>query len=96
MSTAAATVFGQFQCRITISPLEFLDPHVLSIEHVDVVTAKADADSRNPTLIVQFQCKQINCVRNKDGEVVEVRLYFHGPHRLILCSQGHSCICFWF
>ncbi len=49
-----------------------LDPHVLSIEHVDVVTAKADADSRNPTIIVQFQCQQINCIRNKGGEVIEV------------------------
>ncbi len=50
-----------------------LDPHVLSIEHVDVVTAKSDADSRNPTIVVQFQCQQINCVRNKGGDIVEVR-----------------------
>jgi mitochondrial import inner membrane translocase subunit TIM44 len=30
-----------------------------------------DADAHNPTLVVQFMCQQIDCVRDTSGEVIE-------------------------
>ncbi|CAM9717810.1 unnamed protein product, partial [Phaeothamnion confervicola] len=48
-----------------------IDPHVLDIRQADVLAIKADADSRNPTIVLQFMCQQIHCVRNRAGEIVE-------------------------
>ncbi|CAM9308902.1 unnamed protein product [Choristocarpus tenellus] len=48
-----------------------LDPNVLDIRQAEVLAIKMDADRGNPTVALQFMCQQINCVRNRDGEVVE-------------------------
>ncbi|CAM9664249.1 unnamed protein product [Laminaria digitata] len=48
-----------------------LDPHVLDIRQGEVLAIKADAGKGNPTVALQFMCQQINCVRNKKGEIVE-------------------------
>ncbi|CAM9509408.1 unnamed protein product [Ectocarpus sp. 4 AP-2014] len=48
-----------------------LDPHVLDIRQGEVLAIKADAGKANPTIALQFMCQQINCVRNKKGEILE-------------------------
>lgn len=48
-----------------------LDPHVLDVRQGEVITIKPDAGKGNSTVAFQFMCQQINCVRNKVGEVIE-------------------------
>eukprot|EP00903_Cladosiphon_okamuranus_P005734 g5690.t1 len=48
-----------------------LDPHVLDVRQGEVLAIKADAEKANPTIALQFMCQQINCVRNKKGEILE-------------------------
>lgn len=69
-----------------------MDPHVLSIDNVEVIEATVrvaflfDAlnismclhffdiqaeDKQAPIILMRFQAQQINCIRNREGEVVE-------------------------
>eukprot|EP00904_Undaria_pinnatifida_P010678 jgi/Undpi1/6740/HiC_scaffold_20.g09219.m1 len=56
---------------VLVSMVLVLDPHVLDIRQGEVLAIKADAGKGNPTVALQFMCQQINCVRNKKGEIVE-------------------------
>ncbi|KAG2512379.1 hypothetical protein JM16_008102 [Phytophthora kernoviae] len=47
-----------------------MDPHVLSIDGVEVIEATAE-DKQAPIILMRFQAQQINCIRNREGEVVE-------------------------
>ncbi|UIZ27832.1 hypothetical protein KXD40_004087 [Peronospora effusa] len=47
-----------------------MDPHVLSIDNVEVIEATAE-DKQAPIVLMRFQAQQINCIRNREGEVVE-------------------------
>lgn len=47
-----------------------MDPNVLGIDHVDVINASAE-DKQAPIILVRFQAQQINCIRNREGEVVD-------------------------
>jgi mitochondrial import inner membrane translocase subunit TIM44 len=47
-----------------------MDPNVLSIDHVDVIEATAE-DKQAPIILVRFQAQQINCIRNREGEIVD-------------------------
>ena len=49
-----------------------VDPNVLSIENVEVLAAKAE-DKQAPIVVLQFMAQQINCIKNREGEIVEVR-----------------------
>mmetsp|Transcript_34970 Transcript_34970/g.138489 ORF Transcript_34970/g.138489 Transcript_34970/m.138489 type:complete len:392 (-) Transcript_34970:1905-3080(-) len=46
-----------------------MDPSILDIGEVELTTAKFLQD--DPVLIISFSAQQINCVRNKAGEVIE-------------------------
>ncbi|RLN73285.1 hypothetical protein BBJ28_00011761 [Nothophytophthora sp. Chile5] len=45
-----------------------MDPNVLSIDHVEVIEA---TDKQAPIILMRFQAQQINCIRNREGEVVD-------------------------
>ncbi|CEG49365.1 Mitochondrial import inner membrane translocase, subunit TIM44 [Plasmopara halstedii] len=47
-----------------------MDPHVLSIDHVEVIEATAE-DKQAPIILMRFQAQQINCIRNREGDIVE-------------------------
>ncbi|TYZ67394.1 hypothetical protein PybrP1_010938 [[Pythium] brassicae (nom. inval.)] len=47
-----------------------MDPNVLSIDHVEVIEATAE-DKQAPIILLRFQAQQINCIRNREGEVVD-------------------------
>ncbi|CAI5743179.1 unnamed protein product [Peronospora destructor] len=47
-----------------------MDPHVLSIDNVEVIEATAE-DKQAPIVLMRFQAQQINCIRNREGEIVE-------------------------
>lgn len=47
-----------------------MDPNILSIDHVDVIEATAE-DKQAPIILVRFQAQQINCIRNREGEIVD-------------------------
>ncbi|KAJ8901180.1 hypothetical protein NDN08_007030 [Rhodosorus marinus] len=46
-----------------------MDPSILDIGEVELTTAKFLQD--DPVLIISFSAQQINCVRNKAGDVIE-------------------------
>jgi hypothetical protein len=52
------------------------DPNVLNIDHCEVVI-HAESVERNAYLGLHVCAQQIKCVRNQDGEVVEVRTDVH-------------------
>lgn len=45
-------------------------PDVLAIRNVEVIAAKAE-DKQAPLLVLQFMAQQINCIKNREGEIVE-------------------------
>ena len=47
-----------------------MDPNILHIEEAVLEAAKV-IDKIGPTFVVRTMAHQINCVRNKDGEVTE-------------------------
>jgi hypothetical protein len=86
-------------CPYSVSRLtSFPDPHILSIDNVEIVAIKADADSRNPTIVIQFMCQQINCIRNLEGEVVQVspplRWIWPGPFWCVLGADSEFFLFF--
>ncbi|KAJ0392869.1 hypothetical protein ATCC90586_012181 [Pythium insidiosum] len=47
-----------------------MDPNVLSIDNVEVIEATAE-DKHAPIILVRFSAQQINCIRNREGEIVD-------------------------
>lgn len=50
-----------------------VDSNLLGIFNADIVAVEMNKVDRQPILLLHYMCQQINCVRNKDGEVVEGR-----------------------
>ena len=48
-----------------------VDPTILDIDNVEVIAAKAE-DKQAPIIVVQCMAQQINCIKNREGEIVEV------------------------
>ena len=62
--------------------LRYDDAKVLDVEHCDILATALDDNDGPPTFVVQFMTQQINCVRSRDGVVVEgspddIRAYFY-------------------
>lgn len=47
-----------------------VDPTILDIDNVEVIAAKAE-DKQAPIIVVQCMAQQINCIKNREGEIVE-------------------------
>jgi len=50
-----------------------VDSNLLGIFNADIVAVEMDKVEKEPIILIHFMAQQINCVRNKDGEVVEGR-----------------------
>lgn len=50
-----------------------IDSNLLGIFNSDIVAVELDKVEKQPVIIMHYMAQQINCVRNKDGEVVEGR-----------------------
>ena len=48
---------------------QFVDPRILHLSEMELMEVRTMENS--PMIVLQFSCQQINCVRNKDGEIVE-------------------------
>lgn len=49
-----------------------VDSNLLGIFNAEVIAVEMDkVEHRSPIILLHYMCQQINCVRNKDGEVVE-------------------------
>ena len=48
---------------------QFVDPRILHLSEMELVEVRILDNA--PMIVLQFSCQQINCVRNKDGEIVE-------------------------
>ena len=48
---------------------QFVDPRMLHLSEMELVEVRILDNA--PMIVLQFSCQQINCVRNKDGEIVE-------------------------
>mmetsp|Transcript_19976 Transcript_19976/g.28422 ORF Transcript_19976/g.28422 Transcript_19976/m.28422 type:complete len:436 (+) Transcript_19976:71-1378(+) len=67
-------VYNRLAAEIRVRKSEGLivDPHILGMENSEILAAELDDNNRgSPIVLLHFMCQQINCVRNKDGEVVE-------------------------
>ena len=56
------------------------DAQITDCEKVEIIAVQVD-EQRSPILVVQFMTQQVNCVRNREGDVVEgypsdIRAYF--------------------
>ncbi|DBA01660.1 TPA: hypothetical protein N0F65_010311, partial [Lagenidium giganteum] len=47
-----------------------VDPTVLDIENVEIMEASAE-DKQAPIILMKFNTQQINCIRNREGEIIE-------------------------
>ena len=61
--------------------LNYEESKVLDCERCEILAAQVD-DQRAPILVAQFMTQQINCVRNREGDIVEggpsdIRAYFY-------------------
>jgi mitochondrial import inner membrane translocase subunit TIM44 len=54
--------------RVTVAEGHITDPTILEFSDVDMVDMKMLDD--DPVIILHFSCQQINCVRDKFGNVV--------------------------
>mmetsp|Transcript_6545 Transcript_6545/g.19897 ORF Transcript_6545/g.19897 Transcript_6545/m.19897 type:complete len:367 (+) Transcript_6545:75-1175(+) len=62
--------------------LRYDDARVVDCESCDILAVQLDDHGRNPVLVVQCMTQQINCVRNREGDVVEgapddIRAFFY-------------------
>ena len=48
---------------------QMLDARILHLSEIELVEVRMH--ERDPLVVVQFSCQQINCVRNKSGEIVD-------------------------
>lgn len=61
--------------------LVYDDAQITDCEKVEIIAVQVE-EQRSPILVVQFMTQQVNCVRNREGDVVEgspsdVRAYFY-------------------
>ena len=61
--------------------LVYDDAQITDCEKVEIIAVQVD-EQRSPILVVQFMAQQVNCVRNREGDVVEgypsdIRAYFY-------------------
>ena len=61
--------------------LVYDDAQITDCEKVEIIAVQVD-EQRSPILVVQFMTQQVNCVRNREGDVVEgypsdIRAYFY-------------------
>lgn len=62
--------------------LRYDDARIVDCESADIIAVQLDDNGRNPVFLMQCMTQQINCVRNREGEVVEgspndIRAYFY-------------------
>lgn len=62
--------------------LRYDDARIVDCESCDILAVQLDDNGRNPVFVVQCMTQQINCVRNREGDVVEgspddIRAYFY-------------------
>ena len=50
-----------------------VDSNLLGIFNAEIVAVEMDKVEKEPIILLHYMAQQINCVRNKDGEVVEGR-----------------------
>ena len=48
----------------------YVNPTVLDIQNVEVIAATAE-DKQAPLIVLQFTAQQINCIKNREGDIVE-------------------------
>ncbi|KAJ1447778.1 hypothetical protein M885DRAFT_541622 [Pelagophyceae sp. CCMP2097] len=61
--------------------LDYTDAKVLDCERCEILACQVE-DQRSPIIVAQFMTQQINCVRNREGDIVEggltdIRAYFY-------------------
>ena len=61
--------------------LRYDDAKIMDVEKMEIIAVQAE-DNRAPIVVCQFMTQQINCIRNKEGDVVEgspgdIRAYFY-------------------
>ena len=61
---------------------QFTDATLLDVSEVELADVKFLED--DPVIVVQFNCQQINCVRDKFGNVVD------GEFRFLLSGNDHQ------
>eukprot|EP00816_Leptocylindrus_hargravesii_P006987 CAMPEP_0196820544 /NCGR_PEP_ID=MMETSP1362-20130617/75795_1 /TAXON_ID=163516 /ORGANISM="Leptocylindrus danicus, Strain CCMP1856" /LENGTH=373 /DNA_ID=CAMNT_0042199475 /DNA_START=144 /DNA_END=1262 /DNA_ORIENTATION=- len=67
-------VYNKLSAEIRIRKQEGLivDPNILSFDNSEILACQVEGvEKGSPIILFHFMCQQINCVRNKDGEVVE-------------------------
>lgn len=67
-------VFKRIAAEITARKQEGveIDTHVLAIMNSEILAIEPDdVEKGSPLILLHFMCQQINCVRKKDGSVVE-------------------------
>ena len=57
------------QMRVWQSEQQFVDPRILHLSELELVEVRMMEGE--PLVVLQFSCQQINCVRNKRGEIVD-------------------------
>jgi import inner membrane translocase subunit TIM44 len=57
------------QMRVWQSEQQFVDPRILHLSELELVEVRMMEGE--PLVVLQFSCQQINCVRNKEGEIVD-------------------------
>ncbi|KAJ8605429.1 hypothetical protein CTAYLR_003302 [Chrysophaeum taylorii] len=69
--------------------LRYDDARVLDCESAEILAVQLDDNHASPTFVVQFMTQQINCIRNREGDVIEgapddIRAYFY-----VMAFQRH-------
>lgn len=68
-------VFKRIAAEITARKQEGvqIDTHVLGVMNSEILACELDENDKSaaPIIVLHFMCQQINCVRNKKGEIVE-------------------------
>eukprot|EP00591_Stephanopyxis_turris_P013448 CAMPEP_0195509032 /NCGR_PEP_ID=MMETSP0794_2-20130614/2077_1 /TAXON_ID=515487 /ORGANISM="Stephanopyxis turris, Strain CCMP 815" /LENGTH=432 /DNA_ID=CAMNT_0040636143 /DNA_START=110 /DNA_END=1405 /DNA_ORIENTATION=+ len=67
-------VYNRLAAEIRVRKQEglIIDPNILGIENSEILAAEIDEVNKgSPIILLHFMCQQINCVRKKDGTIVE-------------------------
>lgn len=67
-------VYNRLSAEIRIRKQEglIIDPNILSYDASEIIACQVEGvEKGSPIILLNFMCQQINCVRNKDDEVVE-------------------------
>ena len=55
--------------RLWQTEQQFVDPRILHLSELELVEVRMMEN--DPLVVLRFSCQQINCVRNKAGEIVD-------------------------